>query len=306
MVDCFIKTSLFVLTLFVSSKNIKIYVWQIDKLLKLLILTGFIAGLMLAIQCIAFAIYGIADLGKQMEGTARIGFAGLFYDFSIMSVYMSSLSGILLVMIVQKQICFNRVLDVLLSLLFISASVLTSARSGVASLFMTVVIILICYERRKILIYSILMIPIFQIIMTIFQYTRKVENLAYDNGRYENFNNALSYFYNHLIWGSGFIGYTETTGHMRPHNFVLDMLVDSGLFITVIFLFLFWKLFKNGIRKYPKMAYLFLFFLIGGMFHSSFLNTHYVMIPAIILSSYIQENENPAHNKLSQILRNKF
>lgn len=284
--DSFVKIMIFILSLYVILKSIDLSKGQIIYLIQLFVGVSFISGIMVLVQFLAFRFYGINDLGLQIEYVARIGLAGLFYDFSIMSVFMSGLSIILVISFFKKEPIFNSKIDIILSLFFLCISVLTSARSGIAAFFVTLCLFFIIERKTKAFIVSLfLAIPVGSMVYYVFSLSERSFDLN-DTGRWDNYNNALDYFIANPFFGAKMLGYTELTKNMRPHNFIIDFLVEYGVIITTLLLILLAFFIVRGFKFYPILSYLLLAFLIGGLFHSSFINTHYIMIPIYLIASY--------------------
>jgi O-antigen ligase len=215
-----------------------------------------------------------------------MAFAGLFYDYSIMSVYMSAVSCMLFIGIFSHKYVFNKIIDFLLVIFFICVSAITSARTGIiAFLIVLFLFFLLAKKKSNIILFLILSISLFYLGFHILSLNRDVVLLG-DNGRWDAYLLAFDFFQKNPIWGSGGLGYGAMTNNMGPHNFILDFLVDFGLIVTIFLLILFGILFYNGLKIHPILSYLLLLFLVGGLFHSSFINTHYIMIPLLLIVSY--------------------
>jgi hypothetical protein len=284
--ECIIKIMIFLLPLLIASCSINISKEQINYLIKLFVLTGIISGLMVIIQYCFYISSIIIDLGHQTEFSQRIAFAGLFYDYSIMSVYMSAISGILFIGIFLHKYVFNRIIDFLLIIFFICTSAITSARTGIIA-FLIVLFLFLLLEKKKsnIVLFLILSVPLFYLGFHILSLNRNTVLLD-DSGRWNTYLLAFDFFTKNPIWGSGGLGYVAMTNNMGPHNFILDFLVDFGLIVTIFLLILFGTLFYNGLKIHPILSYLLLLFLVGGLFHASLINSHYIMIPLILIVSY--------------------
>jgi O-antigen ligase len=284
--ECIVKIMIFLLPLLIASLSINISKEQIYYLIKLFVLTGIISGLMVVIQYCFYISSIKIDLGHQTEFLRRTAFAGLFYDYSIMSVYMSAISGMLFIGIFLHKCVFNRIIDFLLVIFFICASTITSARTGIIA-FLIVLFLFFLLEKKKsnIILFLILSVPLFYLGFHILSLNRNIVLLD-DNGRWNVYLLAFDFFEKNPIWGSGGLGYVAMTNNMGPHNFILDFLVDFGLIVTIFLLILFGTIFYNGLKIHSILSYLLLSFLVGGLFHASLINTHYIMIPSILIVSY--------------------
>ena len=285
LTDGFIKIMIFLLPLYAVIRTINLSDKHILYLIQLFIGTAFISGLMVLIQFTASTFYGITDWGLQIEFAARKGFAGLFYDFSIMSVFMAGTSVILTISFFNRKPIFKYRIDILLSFCFLCFSALTSARSGLVAFFITLCLFFLIERKAGALIMSLLLaIPVGTIILYVFSLTERTFHLN-DPGRLDHYSNAINFFLENPIWGSKILGYYELTGQTRVHNFIIDFLVEYGAIITIVLLMLFFMFVMKGFKRCPILAYLLLAFSIGGLFHASFINTHYIVVPLYLISS---------------------
>jgi len=259
---------------------------QIGCLLKLYVISGFISGLMVLIQYVFLTKFGIMGLGLQYESEFRLGLAGLFFDYSIMSIYMGTIAVLLLVDALSSNLLFNKFWNIVLCVFFIIVSVITSARSGIVAVACTMLVFLLLNRKIKTaIIMSLIALPLTYLVIYLFSLNRQMDFLA-DNGRWVMYQNALDFIIQHPIRGSGGLGYHETTGNMRIHNFILDWFSEYGIIIAMLLLGLFAMLLSKARKISANLYFLLLSCLIGGLFHSSFLNAHYLVIPIFLIAAY--------------------
>lgn len=292
-----VKLLLFVLFIFSVSLKFSFTRKEVQNLIKLYLITGTVGALVVFIQFIAFKFMGLNFLGNQsVFGEMRIGFAGLFYDYSIASIYLSSLAFLIVFNLFQANTYFSRTIDLSLFLFFISTSILTSARAGIFSFIVMLFIVLLYLKKFKLFIISgILSIPLLQIFLYLYTINRG-NNLFYDSGRYQNYLSSIDYIETNLLLGSSFLGYTEITGNMLPHNFILDFLAQYGLiFSVVLFLILFYFL-KIAYKLAPSLFFILLLLIVGANFHTSFINSHYILFPiGLIVALKNKYESSPYH-----------
>ena len=286
--EIMIKINLFVLFSYVISVSFKLSDEALMRLKKSYIISGLVSAITIILQYVFNVYLGITDLGTQSKfGEVRQGFTGLFFDYSIMSVYMASLAGfILLTILLKKLIVKSLLLNLLLVVFFLGVSALTSARSGIFAFFATVVFFLI-WNRRFVQLFflGIISIPFIFLILYIIALNRS-SDLSADSGRFYNFQKALDYFYDNPFFGSGGIGYNAITNNMLPHNFILDLLADFGILITCLILLKLFYVFKVGLKDNMELSFVLVLFMIGGLFHASFINTHYIIFPIALILGY--------------------
>ncbi|MBK0371288.1 HAD family hydrolase [Flavobacterium agrisoli] len=282
--ESLIKILLFILMILVVSTKAKIKNNEIDQLLKAYVISAFISGLAVLTQYLFFKYLGRNDIGLQSEmGATRLGFAGLFYDYSISSVFIASSTIILIHEKINKKILFTKYIDIALMLFLIFFSVLTSARTGIASLFVVFCILLIYFKKIKwILLSVIIALPVGKIILFIFEENRGTD-LSNDSGRLANYLDAIVFFQDNFLFGAKFLGYFEISHKMLAHNFLLDFLVQYGAIFSIVLIFIFAYILVTAYKIKPVLFFLFLLMIVGGNFHASFLNTHYIMIPIILI-----------------------
>jgi O-antigen ligase len=296
-IEIFIKVVIFLIPLWIF-QTLNFTKEQINYLLKLFICSAFVSGLMLIIQYIGFTLYN-HDLGLYRDYTSRLAYAGLFFDFSIMSVYMSSIGSLFVVNILLRNVIFNKFIDIIFCLFFIALSVLTSARSGLFA-FTSVVFLFLLFNRRfkTAIIMLLVAVPLSTFILNIFSINRQNENLLSDNGRFANFQEAYNFIIQHPFFGAGCLGYFNTTGNMDIHNFILDFLVEYGIPVTILFFVIFIMLLAKSSKTSITLFYLFLHYLIGGLFHASFINAHYIVIPIFLIAASDAVDKSNAHFKI--------
>lgn len=282
--EVIIKMNIFLLSTYIISTNFKITYDNVNQLERKFILVSLIAGVTIFLQYYFNKYLGIVTLGTQSRmGEFRQGFSGLFYDYSIMSIYMVGTAGLLIFKLFNKKIVFNKILHIALILLFVYLSALTSARSGLAGLFLSLVIFLLWKRNFKILLFgSIVGIPSLYYVLEYISESRGT-TIDNDSGRFNNLANSLDYVYENPFFGSGGLGYHDLTNNMLPHNFILDFLTDFGIILFVFYVFLIFFIIKNGFKYHSELGFLFILYLFGAMFHASFINTHYIVFPIFII-----------------------
>ncbi len=291
--ETIIKTNLFVLTALTALDKINFSEGQNLYLKKLYLISTMVASITVFVQYFFYHYLGIIDLGTQsLFGEYRIGFSGLFFDYSIVSIYISSGALFLVCDYLDstKRIFDNSIIYFLLSTFLLTASVLTSARSGIAAFLITLGLYLIYKRKMKLIFLGILLGgPIIYFLLNLLTINR-ANGLVDDSGRFTNFQNAINFIVENPLLGSSNLGYEVLTNNLLPHNFILDILVNNGLFIGFLFIILLFVILKKGYRKKRDWVFLYIVFLSGALFHASFFNTHYLIIPLIVILGKKENN----------------
>lgn len=92
-----------------------------------------------------------------------------------------------------------------------------------------------------------------------------------DHGRNEIMSLALNGFFDSPIWGNGLDCFEQNTGEIYPHNFMLQILYDGGLFFfLLLFIPLFkgckWYFYNCTIHQYGLFLFLMFAGAAGGLF----------------------------------------
>ncbi len=278
--EVIIKMNIFLTSLYIIANNFRLKYEEVSELEKKFIMVSLIGGVTIFLQYYFNKYLGITTLGTQSKmGELRQGFSGLFYDYSIMSIYMSGTAGLLIFKLINKKNIFNKFIDVILIFILIFVSALTSARSGLAALFLSLAVFILWKKNIKVFIIgSILAIPSLYLILQFVSKTRGT-TVTNDSGRMNNINESLDYVLENPLFGSGGLGYNSITNNMLPHNFIVDFLTDFGIILFIFYCMIMAYIIKVGIRYNVELSFLFLLYMFGGMFHASFINTHYIIFP---------------------------
>jgi len=121
-----------------------------------------------------------------------------------------------------------------------------------------------------------------------------------DQGRLIRYMEALSIFSEHPILGSGFGGYESITGEGWPHNFLLELLCETGLVGTFMFLMIMIvPLIKNKKNYYHLTSSgMFFFLVLLGLFVRVLVSADFR--ESIELYSAIFAITSVSHNKVRE------
>lgn len=257
--------------------------------INLYIISSFSLAISVILQYILYNYYGVIK-GKVVIYPNRIAFASIFSDFSFLSLLFASTASLF--------IKLENIYDLLLFLLFSTASVLTSARTGIVSLVITLIIYLTNKSKGisfwKI---SFLMISIYLIIQKWLATLRHSESLFNPTGRIESYAFAFHIIKSNMIWGVGLgvDAYKKFYLMTIPHNMVIQLLVQTGVIVTVIFiLFLASILFRIYKSQDLNLFYSLIAIVIGAQFIPDIFNSRYfpvllsiALLPSCNISSEI-------------------
>lgn len=253
-----------------------------EELLSCYIQGVYIAAIGLIIQFISINFIGI-DVGYYSAfGINRRAYAFLFSDFSFLSLYLSS--GATMVFIKGKKHYKSTSKWLMVTIFILIASMLTSARTGIASFLM--VFALYSFGKFFILFYrgsvkSILLIIFNGVTLSgsFFILNRvRVGDLTGDSGRFNINSIAFDVFKQNPLLGVGF-GVSSYASNISiiPHNIIYQFLAQGGIvFIFPLVIFLFtvaitaWK--KNKVLFWGYFS-----IVIGALFIPDIFNSRFLL-----------------------------
>lgn len=252
-----------------------------DKLFLCYIQGVYIAAIGLAVQFLVINFIGMEVGYFSLFGLNRRAYAFLFSDFSFLSLYLSS-GAMMIFMLGKKQ--YESTLKWLgYTILLLVASMLTSARTGIAAFL----VVFMLYSLGRLLtliskgsIKSILLI-LFNAIVLIGSYfilnRVRIGDLSGDSGRFVINTLAFEMFKKNPLLGVGFG--VSTYGHnisTIPHNIFYQYLAQGGIIFTltlIVFLFIValiaWK--KNKVLFWGYFSIIIGALFIPDIFSSRFL-----------------------------------
>lgn len=214
----------------------------VSKYIRLYVYSAVFCALGVIVQSYLYKTIGL-ELGKIDTYLNRTGFGFLWLDYSFLSLFLTSSIPLLF----REKIKYKYII----SLLLIVGSITTTARTG---LFSLVLAMLICSmvgfsynlfrSKAKKLDFIIVLLSILLIvsIVVLWQSYSDRELTLNGSGRFEGYYDALMIFLTSPYIGYSFdiVEYRELYGAV-PHNVFLYVMVFGGL--LGIFLFIFWVVF---------------------------------------------------------------
>lgn len=260
-----------------------------DELITCYIQGVYIAAVGLIIQFITINFIGI-DIGYYSAfGMNRRAYAFLFSDFSFLSLYLSS--GAMMVFLRGKNHYKSTFKWLFITLFILVASMLTSARTGIASFLLAFA--LYSFGKLFILVYRGSIKSIFLIIFNgvillgSFYILNRVRfgDLTGDSGRININSIAFDVFKQNPLLGVGF-GISSYGRNIStiPHNIIFQFLTQGGIIFTlplVIFLFTVaitaWK--RNRVLFWGYFS-----IIIGALFIPDIFNSRFLLGMIFLIS----------------------
>jgi O-antigen ligase len=280
---------------FIIGTSLKIN-WNIDKIKDIIFtyaMAALSASLGLFIQIYIFLSIG-KIIGKIDFMASRIGFGFIFSDYSFLSLFLASASGILIDFFeknknLREKSIFSRIF---LIFLFMIASLLTSARTGIVSFFIASIIIynlyfsnILSFSFKKIIVGIIIL---FILLILIYGLPRLRGDIFSSSGRIESYILGLQIFRQNPVWGCGLgvRSYKERFGYTIPHNVIIQYLSQTGLLLTILILILLFDIIKKAWKiKISSIFITLLTIMIGSLFIPDILNSRFLIALNLIINS---------------------
>jgi len=257
-----------------------------------------ITAFFLIIQVIASRFYGYDFFYHEKFGGGRLAYGFIWKDFSFLSLYLVSAIPLL-------RTRENTPVFFLYPTVLIIGSILTSARTGIAALFIFYVV---CVLKKITSIFlkgrvnkGYFLLPqlffLFSVYLAVFFESLTGRKLTVSgSGRVEGFSTGWDFFLENWIFGVLFNKnlYAEQVA-VVPHNVFISVLYMGGMVVAMIFLFWGMKLMFLIRRSDTTILSSVWICLIGFQFIPSFFSAYFF---AIILSlGIISEKINRQRNK---------
>jgi len=267
---------------------------DVRKLIVTFVLLGFFSALGLFIQIIAYKFWGI-EFGKMDFEGNREAFGFMWNDYSFLSLFFASLIPLV------WYLHFSFLFRVFICLIFIAASVLTSARTGFMAFVLAIAVFFIIDvsasllrgKLRKALLFFLLFIfLVFPI--AIFWLITAFPRLASlsGSGRLEGYISAFQFLDGNLLFGSKFDTSAYVDGvDVIPHNMFIYMLSMGGLFFVLLFCFWGVVTARQILKlKIEKITLSLLVSLFGFQLIPSFFSAYYFAFFIAICFIFIKKN----------------
>lgn len=210
---------------------------------------------------------------RVIQFSTRTAFSFLWMDFSFLSLYLSSAVPLLFLSFKgKKRFVFSGFL--------LTASLATSARTGVTAFIFIFILYTIFYRKNiKDIVYSLAAFPLilyFIYKIYLFLSVRGVENIANDNGRFSNYLVGYNFWLNNMMYGN-FLdpkSYSDNI-FMLPHNFFIYFLALGGIVFILIFIAWFISMLPIFRKSHDMIKFSILIALFGFNFIPSFFSGYF-------------------------------
>lgn len=227
-------------------------------------------------------------------------FSYLFGDMSSATVYFAT--AILFILFDKKE-SLRKYINILI---IIIAMAVSSARSGLVSLILVLMIYFAFGKKRSIKIKSLLFFLLSLPLIVYFssmvrKFNSAINYLTNSTGRIEGYLDGLRIFSNNPIFGSGYdLSYKFTlVGKTVPHNSIIYMMAQMGIILTILYLLVFYRIYKLAdIKKLEDMKYAIMASYIGSMIIPGFIASRFFTVIALIV--ILVQNENIKKEKLNE------
>lgn len=224
----------------------------------------------------------------------RIAFGILFSDISFISLYLASGSMISIYRFLEE----NRFKDFFIGGVLILASMMTTARTGLAGVAVSILIILSrgILKREKFIKY-IIYIPILVcvaiICIYIFKDMRDGQDILSLSGRDNGYKTAIDVFKNNKLIGTGigadsYSNYISTNFYgastILPHNIIIQSLAQTGLIGTVLVMNIVFIPIIQGLRfKNKEVIMMYISTIAGSFFIPDILNSRFMIVQMMLI-----------------------
>ena len=223
----------------------------------------------------------------------------LIKGYSVLSVILSCGIAINL-----RRFCDNyKIKYVFFAMICLIGIVLNSSRAGivVALIISPLIVLPSIIKSRRNFVVGMFLFPVLlfiaSVMISIQLQARDTRYLFDDNGRFETYiyaKNLLLAGIKPFLFGSGLS--LENYSMIIPHNFILELAVDTGILVTSVVVVMVYKLLKY-VKQYKYRHIVYCIFL-GSMMITNFQANYYAVIFIIIAVLYANITESSTTNKL--------
>lgn len=266
------------------------------RIINVYILGGLFSSIGIIFQYIMFTVFSISFFRIEFYGLSRKYFSFMFYDMSSATVYLATVAFFILISENLK-----KTTKVLLMSTVVIGMALSSARAGLASLFL--VLILYGITKKGVINKLILVataILFVSISLNILNSVRGLDSslsyLTYDAGRFDGYIDGINMFLDSPLFGQGYdMGYQmKQSGLVVPHFAFINMLAQTGIIITLMFLIIIgWLFFLAKKEKYHDLKWVILISLVGSMIIPGFFNSRFFTVIAALVVLRIRKRTPP-------------
>lgn len=244
--------------LFLSFIELQTQEEAIERYLELYLLTVLTVSLQVIIQYLYTKVTGRIDLGVYIKFANRLARGALFGDFSTLSFYL-----ITPLFFVLECPNYNKSQKTILVGMFVLSSFLTTARTGIFALMIT--IILLNLKKPSTWITTIL---VSFILLTLYLNVFESRGQAFsDNGRIALMVDAFKLFKSSPILGVGF--HDDLFPNIIVHNHFMQVLAQGG-FVYFLSNFIYWITLYHSVKNFSWMRATYIFMMVSSMLVPNF------------------------------------
>ncbi|MGE7982538.1 O-antigen ligase family protein [Solibacillus sp. NPDC093137] len=287
-------TLFFVTLIFIPNINIP---YKYKEYLKELYITSVLALSLVVIFQALLHRNGISIGNTLLLGGERYATGYLFSDYSFLALYLVSPIYFIFFKEIKIWIKFNMLFVIL------SASFLTTARTGVIAVVICMLVFLIIYSLRnaiiktpKVMVIWIAFLVVCALLINMLSMIRS-EDILSSSGRYDGYIIALRMWFDSFFLGIGFDmnSYKSILGIAMPHNFVIQLLLQGGIVYFILIVTLFFLIFVKSYSLDKNSIWTLLLIIIGSQFIPDILDSRYLLVLILLVSL---KNMNKSQNKV--------
>jgi hypothetical protein len=259
---------------------------DLKKLVRIYIMVALIFSITLFIQAIMY--FNGYTFGKvEVFGGDRVAFYVIWTDSSFVSLYLASVIPLIFYLYKGKS-------AFILTLIFLLATVLSSARTGIVSLYIiiTLYVFIIVIEliiEWKIKIKNIFFLSSYFLFMILVIYIFFNFGLGRleegDNGRFQSYIDSFNIFFKSILFGTMY----SSTNTVGAHNFIIHILASGGILFFLPFCLWLYIILKKTFLVNIHIKNSLLVCFVGLNFIPSFFSAYFFsFLLSIMLINYQQ------------------
>lgn len=283
----YITYGFFLVSVFEASRNQNsLSSLEYNVIKKVYIFAVIISALGIIFQFLMYSYFNKMFLWIEFYGGGRTYYGFLFNDMSTSTLYMAS--AILFLFLDKKNIRWRNFL--LIGIILIGM-ILSSARAGIITLFLVLFLYVISrgsFTQRImgfLITFSIAFFCFF--IFTKMRYfDTGLDFIIDDSGRIQGYIDGLNYFFSSPIIGTGYdLGFRmKQVGQIVPHFAVINMLGQTGIIITTLFIVILINILDEARNKnLNELYWIIILSFLGSCIVPGFFSSRYFTVIAMLV-----------------------
>ena len=238
------------------------------------------ASLGVLYQFYSYIYMGVETFRVEHYGNGRIFLGFLFYDMSSVSLYM--VTGAIMMIVREDR---SKLINYLIAILILIAAAASSARTGLVAFVIFASLYIL--TSRKVGVTARGLLSVFLVCGALFAFSLMgqvrdtsggASFLADDNGRFSTYRDGILMFLENPIFGVGYDmpRQLSSMGKMVPHFALINILGQTGVFITLFIIFILYSIYnKAKIKKDSVLLWAILLSYFGSCLVPGFFSTRY-------------------------------